>query len=118
MIYKTRKDNDAAGFGLLWFASTYLVWIPLSLVTNRVSFIFYFYPTIPAVCIGVALALSEIIDKAKAKTVHLGIVTSKTLSTYFGIGLYVALHLTIFMIFNPAIPVLIRLWLPPFASLT
>jgi len=116
MIYKASKGNNIARFGLLWFIATYLIWIPLELLTNRVSFVFYFYPTIPAICIGIGLALSDIIDKLKAETTRLGRVTAKVRANYVGIGLYLAFHLALFIVFNPAVPVLIKLWLPPFAS--
>ena len=35
---------DAGLFGFAWFFGTYLLWIPLSIATNRVSFPFYFPP--------------------------------------------------------------------------
>jgi dolichyl-phosphate-mannose-protein mannosyltransferase len=115
LIYKARKGNNVARFGLLWFIFTYLIWIPLNIATNRVSFVFYFYPTTPAICIGIGLALSDIIDKLKTQTAQLGRVTAKVRANYVGIGLYLAFHLAMFIVFNPAVPVLIKLWLPPFA---
>jgi dolichyl-phosphate-mannose-protein mannosyltransferase len=60
MIYRTvRQRNDAALFGFAWFFSTYVLWIPISVFTNRVSFIYYFYPSIGALCLGLGLGLNE-----------------------------------------------------------
>jgi len=62
ITFRAIKGNSVALFSLLWFASTYLIWIPVSLITDRISYIFYFYPTIGAICIGLALGLSQLCD--------------------------------------------------------
>ena len=61
MTYRAVKKDSAGLFGVAWFIGTYLVWIPLSLVTNRVSFIFYFLPTVPAICLGLGMGLDWLI---------------------------------------------------------
>jgi dolichyl-phosphate-mannose-protein mannosyltransferase len=61
MAYRAWKKDSAGLFGVAWFIGTYLVWIPLSLVTNRVSFIFYFLPTVPAICFGLGMGLDWLI---------------------------------------------------------
>jgi predicted membrane-bound dolichyl-phosphate-mannose-protein mannosyltransferase len=61
MIYRAVRGSEAGLFGAAWFASTYLVWIPISLITDRVSYIYYFYPTIGAVCLGLGLGLSRLL---------------------------------------------------------
>ncbi|MBN1370201.1 MAG: glycosyltransferase family 39 protein, partial [Dehalococcoidaceae bacterium] len=40
MLYKARKGSQAAVFSLVWFGGTYLLWIPVSLLTDRTSYIF------------------------------------------------------------------------------
>ena len=65
MIYKAIKGSKSAGLVLLWFLATYLVWIPLDIVTNRVTFVFYFLSTTPAICIGIGMALSDALDRLK-----------------------------------------------------
>ena len=62
MALLAKKGSQAGLFGVLWFASTYLIWIPLSLITDRTSYIYYFYPTIGAICIGLGCGLSSLID--------------------------------------------------------
>ena len=60
MLYKALKRSSAAIFIICWFACTYLIWIPASLITDRVSYIFYFYLTIGAICIGISLGITRL----------------------------------------------------------
>jgi dolichyl-phosphate-mannose-protein mannosyltransferase len=62
LIYKTWKNHRTALFTLIWFTATYLIWIPVSLITDRMSYIYYFYPAAGAVCIGLSLIASKIED--------------------------------------------------------
>ncbi len=62
MVYRAVRGSQAGLFGVAWFAGTYLVWIPISLITDRASYIYYFYPTIGAVCLGLGLGLSQLLD--------------------------------------------------------
>ena len=61
MLYRAVKKNDAALFGAGWFIALYIIWIPAVLFSNRVTYIFYFYPAVGAVCLGLALALEELL---------------------------------------------------------
>ena len=65
MAWVTRQGNTVGLFCLLWFASTYLTWIPLSLSTDRMSYVFYFYPTVGAICLGLGWVLSWLMDVAR-----------------------------------------------------
>ncbi|MFC2026558.1 phospholipid carrier-dependent glycosyltransferase [Chloroflexota bacterium] len=60
MLYRAIKRSSTAIFVICWFAGTYLIWIPASLITDRISYIFYFYPTIGAICIGIALGITRL----------------------------------------------------------
>ena len=60
LFYLALKRNKVAIFALCWFVATYLIWIPISLITDRVSYDYYFYPTVGAVCIGISLLFSQI----------------------------------------------------------
>ncbi len=62
MIFRAIKRDQASFFGLAWFFGTYLVWIPASIVTDRVSFLYYFYPTVGAICLGLGLGMSRLLD--------------------------------------------------------
>jgi dolichyl-phosphate-mannose-protein mannosyltransferase len=116
MIYKAVKGSKAAGLVLLWFLATYLIWIPLDIVTNRVTFVFYFLSTTPAICIGIGMVLSDALDRLKIRRTRFGRMTHGIRAAYAVIAFYLLLHLAIFIVFNPAIPPIIKTWLPPFAS--
>jgi len=62
LIYRVIKRDIASGFSLCWFAGTYLVWIPVVLIFNRVTYPYYIYPAVGAVCIGIALGLTQLLD--------------------------------------------------------
>lgn len=57
----SRAHSDAGIFALCWFAATYLVWIPAVWITDRVTYPYYIYPTIGAICIGLGMGLSQLI---------------------------------------------------------
>ena len=113
MIYKAIKKSEAAAFVLLWFIATYLVWIPINLATNRVTFVFYFLSTTPAICIGLGMAISDWLDYLKKRRAKLERLSTGVALSYGAIALYLLIHLAIFVILNPAIPPIITTW-PPF----
>jgi dolichyl-phosphate-mannose--protein O-mannosyl transferase len=76
-------------FTLGWFAAAYLAWIPLVIITDRLSYIFYFYPAIGAVCIGIALMM-EYLSNMKSKLLRL-IKPS-----------FLLMSLVVFIVMNPA----------------
>lgn len=116
LIYKAIKGSNAARFALIWFVFCYLIWFPIDAITNRTTYVFYFLPTTGSVCIGIALAITDIVNKFKKRSAIYGRVTRGAKFMYVGIGLYLALHLAIFIIFNPNFPTIIKFWLPPFAA--
>ncbi len=114
MIYKMIKKSKVAGLVVLWFLATYVIWIPLDMLTNRVTFVFYFLSTTPAICIGLGIAISDWLNYLKKRRTELKRLTTGIALSYSAMGLYLFLHLAIFIIFNPALPPLIKMWLPPF----
>ncbi len=62
LIFRAIKGSNAAIFSLSWFIGTYLIWIPASLITGRISYVYYFYPAIGSICLGLALGLSRLSD--------------------------------------------------------
>ncbi|OGO19068.1 MAG: hypothetical protein A2Z15_02205 [Chloroflexi bacterium RBG_16_50_11] len=99
MLVRAIKGSSAGLFGVAWIASTYLIWIPATLITDRVTYIFYFYPTIGAICLGLGMALSQLLDifrqrrSGKLKWTMLAIVI-----------LFLFLHLVSFIILSPLVP--------------
>jgi predicted membrane-bound dolichyl-phosphate-mannose-protein mannosyltransferase len=95
MVYRSSKGNHAATFAFWWFVFTYVTWIPASLLTDRISFVFYFYPTIGAVCIGIGLAFARLLKFAsRRKNVWQWIIPTF-------IGLFMVAHLVFLAVFGP-----------------
>jgi dolichyl-phosphate-mannose-protein mannosyltransferase len=100
MVYKSVKRNEAGLFGAAWFTSTYLLWIPLDIITDRLTYVFYFYPSVGAVCLGLGLALSDLLGifrkrpSGKLKWTVLGVVV-----------LVILVHIVSFMILYPLFPI-------------
>ena len=126
MIYKAfKKKSQVAGLVLLWFIATYLVWMPLGapikfkvfstlVQTNRVTFVFYFLSTTPAICIGIAMAISDWLEHLKKRRAELNRLSTGVALSYGTIGVYLLLHLAIF-IFYLALPSIFTTFKPPFA---
>ena len=60
-LQRPKTHSDAGIFGLCWFAAIYLVWIPAVWITDRVTYPYYIYPTIGAICIGLGMGLAQLI---------------------------------------------------------
>jgi dolichyl-phosphate-mannose-protein mannosyltransferase len=67
MIYRGLRNNIAALFGLSWVVGTYYIWMPVVLITNRVTYPFYIYPAVGALCIGIAQGLTHLLDMGKSR---------------------------------------------------
>ena len=100
LVYKAVKRDEAGLFGLAWFAGTYLIWIPVTFITDRVNYIYYFYPAVGAICIGVALGLSRLIDIFRNRP------SGKLKWTALSVVIFILfMHLVSFLILSPLIPV-------------
>ncbi len=60
-LYGTIKHYSLCTFAAAWFVGTYLIWIPIVLITDRIMFRFYLYPTIGVVCLILGLAIHQIL---------------------------------------------------------
>jgi hypothetical protein len=86
---------------MCWIIGTWGVWIPLFLVTNRITYMFYYLPTLGAVAIGLALILTIWINKALSSTNRTGKHILKLSAVSF-----LLVHLLSFCILSP-----LRLWI-------
>jgi dolichyl-phosphate-mannose--protein O-mannosyl transferase len=99
IIYRTIKGNIPMLLPFSWFLGTYLIWIPLSLITDRVTYVFYFYHAVGAICIGLAMALFRLLDIAEARE------TGKLRWLIkLGVPFYLLLHLIVFIVITPLPP--------------
>jgi len=101
--WQIKRGSQAALFSVIWFASTYLIWIPLELITDRVTYVFYFFPAVGSICIGLGMGLSKLFELWQNKTRHkLGLVA---VSVFL---LYLLAHLVFFVYLSPVF----ARWLP------
>ncbi len=97
----TRQRRNAARFILLWFASTYLLWIPLSLITDRPMFLYYLFPTMGALCIAVAYAIRRIWQQSyDPKWAKRGWLIQASVT------LYLCIHVALFLFLSPLLAAL------------
>jgi dolichyl-phosphate-mannose-protein mannosyltransferase len=95
LLYKAFKRDEAGLFGFAWFLSTYLLWIPISILTDRISFIYYIYPSIGALCLGAGLGINQILDWLTLKKRKSNIPVIALITGFF------ALHALSFIILTP-----------------
>ena len=95
MLYKAVRRDDAGLFGFAWFFGTFVLWIPISIATNRVSFIFYFYPTIGALCLGLGLAADKIMAWLPSRTRKIKI------PVWSGLVIFFLVHAASFVLLSP-----------------
>ena len=95
LIYRAVKRDEAGLFGFAWFFSTYLLWIPISILTDRVSFIYYFYPTVGALCIGMGLGLNEALEWVSSRPGRIKIPVTA------GVIVILLFHVASFVVLSP-----------------
>jgi len=96
LVFSAVKGNGTAKFALAWFVGTYFVWVAMNLITDRISYIYYFYFSTGAICIGLALVLSELRNIAERS--NLGTVK---LVGRIAIPGYLLIHLIAFVMLIP-----------------
>jgi predicted membrane-bound dolichyl-phosphate-mannose-protein mannosyltransferase len=100
MLYLSVKRNEAGLFGAAWFFATYIIWIPATIITDRVTYPYYFYPAVGAICLGMGIWLGKLFDifrdrpRGKLKWFALSVVIVILLA-----------HVISFLILSPFIPV-------------
>ncbi len=60
LIYRFIRGERQSFFSMLWFVGTYLMWIPIVLITDRLTYYFYFYPAIGAVAMAMAIVMEKL----------------------------------------------------------
>jgi predicted membrane-bound dolichyl-phosphate-mannose-protein mannosyltransferase len=98
--YMNRR-TEISFFILLWFGATYLLWLPIVIATDRISYLFYFYPTVGAICLAIAYIIRRIWDGTSKKRYSKYRLPFAVLVTgYFG------LHIILFLFLAPIIKAL------------
>jgi hypothetical protein len=96
MLQRCFKRDDAPLFPFAMFIALYIIWIPTSLISNRASFIFYFYPVIPSVALAMGIVFGMFIDASQ----RLERGKLRTVLKIF-IPLYLLGHMVSFIIIGP-----------------
>jgi predicted membrane-bound dolichyl-phosphate-mannose-protein mannosyltransferase len=96
LVFLAIKGSNAARFALAWFAGVYLTWIPLDLVTDRITFLFYFYPVLGSICVALGLGLALLVELWRARR---GTRSGRAALT--GAILYLSAHLAVFILLGP-----------------
>jgi dolichyl-phosphate-mannose-protein mannosyltransferase len=105
MVILALKKNVAALFGVSWFAAAYLPWIPLVLITDRITFIYYFYPVIGAICLGIGMGIDKLLDISNKTNDPL----SKRI-THITTYIYLGIHMLLFIVLSPVFYPLVKWW--------
>jgi dolichyl-phosphate-mannose-protein mannosyltransferase len=105
LAVKAAARDRAALFGALWFACLYLPWIAAVLVFDRLTYLYYLYPAVPAVCLGLGLGLTGLWGRYREHRETLG---GKAAAA--AVGGFVALHVAFFIALLPVVPALVT-WL-------
>jgi len=107
LSFRAKQGNQAGLFSGLWFACTYFFWIVLSLITDRVTYVFYFYPVTGAVCLGVGMVLAEVVgfwERNRSSPLRIG--------AFAGVVLFFMAHLAVFVLLSPMVQS-VPAWLKP-----
>lgn len=99
----TKKNRKTLRFILLWFGATYLTWIPVELITNRMTFTYYLLPTVGAICIAVAYCM----EKAWQRSMKTGQRTLGWLTRAAMIA-YILVNFLFFLLLSPLTAGLVR----------
>ena len=100
MIWRAFKKDNAALFGVGWFTCVYIIWIPATLITDRLTYPFYFYPAIGAICLGLGIALNQLWEYWRNGANRKLRITALTVFIVI-----IAAHVLSFLILAPIIPI-------------
>jgi len=101
------RRRKVALFVLLWFSSTFLPWVALSLLFDRVTYLYYFFPALASICLALGFAAQRIwINSGKAVN------RVARWAPRLIVIAYLSLHVAIFYTYSPLIGVLTPSWIP------
>jgi predicted membrane-bound dolichyl-phosphate-mannose-protein mannosyltransferase len=100
MIWRAFKKDNAALFGVGWFTCVFLVWIPATLITDRLTYPFYIYPAIGAICLGLGIALNQMLEYFRSDANKKLRIMALTVFI-----VVIVAHVLSFLILSPIIPI-------------
>ncbi len=98
MLFETvrQKRHSLSLFALLWFVCGYLPWFLIYWLFDRVSYPFYFYPIVPAVCLAAGYAICRMVSfgwDQNSQVLRWGIITP--------VVLWLTAHFVMFWLMAP-----------------
>lgn len=96
------REYNIAFFLLCWLVGVYGLLVVLTLFTDRLSYEYYFYPAVPAVCLCIAWGFWRWWETARNRTATKVVFIS-------GLTLYILASLAVFVIMSPFGTNLVRL---------
>jgi dolichyl-phosphate-mannose--protein O-mannosyl transferase len=54
-----KKAEQTSMFAMIWFIISYLPFYPMSIISHRIMYLFYFLPTLPSVCLAIACVFQD-----------------------------------------------------------
>jgi len=88
--------DNAFAFSLFWFIGIWATWIPLAIITDRITYSFYYLPTIPVLCLIAGLLIHRVLGFAE-KPIN----RDFRGFTRASVGLLLFMHLVIFCLLIP-----------------
>lgn len=94
LVRRRVPSNSLPVFAFCWFFGTYLLLIPMELVSDRLMYVFYFYPTVGAVALAIAWGIWRlwgVMQGSKSRIVFLallGVYLVATVATMIVMGPY------------------------------
>jgi hypothetical protein len=100
-IRKNNPEKNAAIFTACWIIGTWVVWIPLFLASDRITYMFYYLPTVGAIALGTALVVTGFLKRIEKRSDGFG-----KRFMQLGIATFLLFHLLSFCVLSP-----LHLWI-------
>ena len=95
-IRRNNPEKNAAIFIICWIIGTWVVWIPLFLASDRITYMFYYLPTVGAIAIGTALIITGILKRIEKR-----IGGFRKCFMQLGVATFLLFHLLSFCVLSP-----------------
>lgn len=96
MLWPAIKGSQYSRFSLYWFIGSFGALIPMTLIDDRLTYAFYFYPAVPAVAMAIAFGLAYLLELGNVP--QLGRVRWIPRALVWG---YLLTHLIVFGVVGP-----------------
>jgi len=64
-MMKGTPKHDTVAFALFWIIGAWATWIPLAILTDRITYSFYYLTTVPVLCLGAGMLVNRALSFAE-----------------------------------------------------